>query len=102
MWDINYTNKTFCWQSILYYWSTSVITSITQILFFSFLQDYYEEMYMNQLNLAYCFNKPKDKWLRNYFYEQCYKTAQLIKIDGGRKEAEAHANMGLVREEQGR
>ncbi|XP_066488519.1 tetratricopeptide repeat protein 29 [Tiliqua scincoides] len=63
--------------------------------------EYYEEMYINQLNLAYCFNKPEDKWLRNYFYEQCYKTAQLIKIDGGRKEAEAHTNMGLVYEEQG-
>nr|XP_056711021.1 tetratricopeptide repeat protein 29 [Euleptes europaea] len=63
--------------------------------------EYYEEMYLNQLSLAYCFNKPEDRWLRNYFYEQCYKTAQLIKIDGGRKEAEAHSNMGLVYEEQG-
>uniref|UniRef100_A0A8D2J486 Tetratricopeptide repeat protein 29 n=1 Tax=Varanus komodoensis TaxID=61221 RepID=A0A8D2J486_VARKO len=63
--------------------------------------EYYEEMYTNQLNLAYCFNKPEDKWLRNYFYEQCYKTAQLIKIDGGKKEAQAHSNMGLVYEEQG-
>lgn len=59
-------------------------------------------MYDNQLSLAQCFNKPEDKWLRNYFYEQCYKTAQLIKIDGGKKEAEAHTNMGLVYEEQGR
>lgn len=63
--------------------------------------EYYEEMYDNQLSLAQCFNKPEDKWLRNYFYEQCYKTAQLIKIDGGKKEAEAHTNMGLVYEEQG-
>ncbi|XP_061440735.1 tetratricopeptide repeat protein 29 isoform X2 [Rhineura floridana] len=63
--------------------------------------EYYEEVYSNQLNLAYCFNKPEDKWLRNYFYEQCYKTAQLIKIDGGRREAEAHSNMGFVYEEQG-
>uniref|UniRef100_A0A670YSG3 Tetratricopeptide repeat protein 29 n=1 Tax=Pseudonaja textilis TaxID=8673 RepID=A0A670YSG3_PSETE len=61
----------------------------------------YEEVYSNQLNLTYCFNKTEDRWLRNYFYEQCYKTAQLIKIDGGRKEAEAHSNMGLVYEEQG-
>uniref|UniRef100_A0A8C3RPC6 Tetratricopeptide repeat protein 29 n=1 Tax=Chelydra serpentina TaxID=8475 RepID=A0A8C3RPC6_CHESE len=63
--------------------------------------EYYEEVYNNQLNLAYCFNNPEDKWLRNYFYEQCFSTAQLIKIDGGKKEAEAHANMGLVNEEQG-
>ncbi|XP_070804768.1 tetratricopeptide repeat protein 29 [Pituophis catenifer annectens] len=60
----------------------------------------YGEVYSNQLNLAYCFNKTEDRWLRNYFYEQCYNTAQLIKIDGGRKEAEAHSNMGLVYEEQ--
>ncbi|XP_034257378.1 tetratricopeptide repeat protein 29 isoform X2 [Pantherophis guttatus] len=60
----------------------------------------YGEVYCNQLNLAYCFNKTEDRWLRNYFYEQCYNTAQLIKIDGGRKEAEAHSNMGLVYEEQ--
>uniref|UniRef100_A0A8C6YX66 Tetratricopeptide repeat protein 29 n=1 Tax=Nothoprocta perdicaria TaxID=30464 RepID=A0A8C6YX66_NOTPE len=61
----------------------------------------YEEVYNNQLNLAYCFNDSEDKWLRNYFYEQCFNTAQLIKIDGGKKEAQAHANMGLISEEQG-
>uniref|UniRef100_A0A8C0J5U6 Tetratricopeptide repeat protein 29 n=1 Tax=Chelonoidis abingdonii TaxID=106734 RepID=A0A8C0J5U6_CHEAB len=63
--------------------------------------EYYEEVYNNQLKLAYCFNNTEDKWLRNYFYEQCLSTALLIKIDGGKKEAEAHANMGLVNEEQG-
>uniref|UniRef100_A0A8C5EZE2 Tetratricopeptide repeat domain 29 n=1 Tax=Gopherus evgoodei TaxID=1825980 RepID=A0A8C5EZE2_9SAUR len=64
--------------------------------------EYYEEVYNNQLKLAYCFNNTEDKWLRNYFYEQCLSTAQLIKIDGGKKESEAHANMGLVNEEQGK
>ncbi|XP_064366854.1 tetratricopeptide repeat protein 29 isoform X2 [Dromaius novaehollandiae] len=62
---------------------------------------HYEEVYHNQLNLAYCFNAPEDKWLRNYFYEQCFNTVHLIKIDGGKKEAQAHANMGLINEEQG-
>uniref|UniRef100_A0A8C3JUR2 Tetratricopeptide repeat protein 29 n=1 Tax=Calidris pygmaea TaxID=425635 RepID=A0A8C3JUR2_9CHAR len=62
---------------------------------------HYEEMYDNQLNLAYCFNDPEDKWLSNYFYEQCFNTAQLVKIDGGKREAQAHANMGLICEEQG-
>ncbi|XP_067153216.1 tetratricopeptide repeat protein 29 [Apteryx mantelli] len=62
---------------------------------------HYEEVYNNQLNLAYCFNDSEGKWLRNYFYEQCFNTAQLIKIDGGKKEAQAHANMGLINEEQG-
>ncbi|XP_042652806.1 tetratricopeptide repeat protein 29 [Tyto alba] len=63
---------------------------------------HYEEVYDSQLNLAYyCFNDPEDKWLSNYFYEQCFNTAQLIKIDGGKREAQAHANMGLINEEQG-
>ncbi|XP_040438269.1 tetratricopeptide repeat protein 29 [Falco naumanni] len=62
---------------------------------------HYEEVYDNQLNLAYCFNDPEDKWLSHYFYEQCFNTAQLIKIDGGRREAQAHVNMGLINEEQG-
>ncbi|NXL93619.1 TTC29 protein, partial [Alectura lathami] len=62
---------------------------------------HYEEVFDNQLNLAYCFNDPEDKWLRNYFYEQCFNTAQLIKTDGGRRQAQAHAHMGLIDEEQG-
>lgn len=63
---------------------------------------HYEEVYDNQLNLAYCFSDPEDKWLSNYFYEQCFNTAQLIKIDGGKREAQAHANIGLINEEQGK
>ncbi|XP_053922143.1 tetratricopeptide repeat protein 29 isoform X1 [Cuculus canorus] len=62
---------------------------------------HYEKVYDNQLNLAYCFNDYEDKWLRNYFYEKCFNTAQLAKIDGGKREAQAHANMGLLNEEQG-
>ncbi|KFP91966.1 Tetratricopeptide repeat protein 29, partial [Apaloderma vittatum] len=61
----------------------------------------YEEVYDNQLNLAYGFNDPEEKWLSNYFYEQCFNTAQRIKIDGGKREAQAHAHMGLINEEQG-
>ncbi|XP_009984786.1 PREDICTED: tetratricopeptide repeat protein 29-like, partial [Tauraco erythrolophus] len=61
---------------------------------------HYEEVYDNQLNLACGFNDPEDKWLSNYFYEQCFNTAQLIKIDGGRRQAQAHANMGIINEEQ--
>lgn len=61
---------------------------------------HYEKVYDNQLNLAYCFNE--DKWLSNYFYEQCFNTAQQVKIDGGKREAQAHADMGIVNEEQGK
>ncbi|XP_021249528.1 tetratricopeptide repeat protein 29 isoform X2 [Numida meleagris] len=60
-----------------------------------------EEVYDNQLNVAYCFNDPEEKELRNYFYEQCFNTAQLIKTDGGKRQAQAHAHMGLINEEQG-
>uniref|UniRef100_A0A8C3BDR2 Tetratricopeptide repeat protein 29 n=1 Tax=Cairina moschata TaxID=8855 RepID=A0A8C3BDR2_CAIMO len=62
---------------------------------------HYGEVYDNQLNLAYCFNDPEDEWLRNYFYERCFNTAQLIKTDGGKRQAQAHAHAGLISEEQG-
>ncbi|XP_010142285.1 PREDICTED: tetratricopeptide repeat protein 29, partial [Buceros rhinoceros silvestris] len=62
---------------------------------------HYEKVYDNQLNLAYCFNDFEDKWLSNYFYEQCFNTAQQVKIDGGKREAQAHADMGIINEEQG-
>ncbi|NXG17950.1 TTC29 protein, partial [Grallaria varia] len=61
----------------------------------------YEEMYDNQLNLAYSFNDPEDKWLSDSFYEQCFNTAQLVQIDGGKRKAQAHVNMGFISEEQG-
>lgn len=68
-------------------------------LFFVF-KGHYGEVYDNQLNLAYCFNDPEDEWLRNYFYERCFNTAQLIKTDGGKRQAQAHAHAGLISEEQ--
>ncbi|XP_051820884.1 tetratricopeptide repeat protein 29 isoform X1 [Antechinus flavipes] len=61
----------------------------------------YEEMYNNIFALARYFDNPDDKWLRDYFYGRCFKIGQLIKIDGGRKLAEAYANMGLLHEENG-
>lgn len=51
--------------------------------------------------MAYCFDDSEEKQLRNYFYEQCFNTAQLIKTDGGKRQAQAHAYMGLINEEQG-
>ncbi|XP_010183208.1 PREDICTED: tetratricopeptide repeat protein 29, partial [Mesitornis unicolor] len=61
---------------------------------------HYEEVYDNQLNLAYYFSDSEDKWLSHYFYEQCFNTAQLVKIDGGKREAQAHVNMALINEVQ--
>ncbi|XP_072477294.1 tetratricopeptide repeat protein 29 isoform X1 [Notamacropus eugenii] len=65
------------------------------------LAAHHEEMYDNLFALACYFNNPDDKWLRNYFYERCFNIAQLIKTDGGRKEAEAYSHMGLLFEENG-
>ncbi|KAM4807697.1 tetratricopeptide repeat protein 29 [Rhinophrynus dorsalis] len=62
---------------------------------------YHEEVYKNQLALAQYFKHLDDRWLSDHFFECCYQTAQKIKNDGGRKEAESHANLGLVDEEHG-
>ncbi|XP_077135407.1 tetratricopeptide repeat protein 29 isoform X1 [Ranitomeya variabilis] len=62
---------------------------------------YYEEVYINQLALAQYFKTLDDHWLSNHFYEYCFETSKKIKIDGGRKEAEAHANLAIVAEEHG-
>ncbi|XP_032320428.1 tetratricopeptide repeat protein 29 [Camelus ferus] len=64
-------------------------------------KEYFEDVYNNLYALACYFNNSEDKWVRNHFYERCLKIAQLIKIDGGKKEAEAHAHMGLLFEEEG-
>nr|XP_012639214.1 tetratricopeptide repeat protein 29 [Microcebus murinus] len=62
---------------------------------------YFEDVYQNLYALACYFNNSEDKWVRNHFYERCFGIAQLIKIDGGKREAEAHGNMGLLHEEDG-
>ncbi|XP_012582250.1 PREDICTED: tetratricopeptide repeat protein 29 isoform X2 [Condylura cristata] len=63
--------------------------------------EYFHDVYTNLYALACYFNNSEDKWVRNHFYERCFKVAKLIKIDGGRREAEAHAHMGLLHEEEG-
>ncbi|KAB0359953.1 hypothetical protein FD754_004109, partial [Muntiacus muntjak] len=65
-------------------------------------KEYFEEVYNNLYALACYFNNSEDKWVRNHFYERCFKIAQVIKIDGGKKEAEAHGHMGLLFEEDER
>uniref|UniRef100_A0A8C2LEH5 Tetratricopeptide repeat protein 29 n=1 Tax=Cricetulus griseus TaxID=10029 RepID=A0A8C2LEH5_CRIGR len=62
---------------------------------------YYEEVYNNLYALACYFDNSEDKWVRNHFYERCFNIAKLIKADGGKKEAEAQAHMGLLFEEEG-
>uniref|UniRef100_A0A8C4RZR7 Tetratricopeptide repeat protein 29 n=1 Tax=Erpetoichthys calabaricus TaxID=27687 RepID=A0A8C4RZR7_ERPCA len=60
-----------------------------------------EERYKNQLSLALYFKSAEDKWLSDHFFESCLSTAKLIMVDGGKREAEAHSNMGRVRSEHG-
>ncbi|NP_001089833.1 tetratricopeptide repeat protein 29 [Xenopus laevis] len=62
---------------------------------------YYEDVYKNQLALAQYFQELDDRWLSYHFFECCFQTATKIKSDGGRKEAEAHENLGLAEEEHG-
>lgn len=62
-----------------------------------YLEDVYNSLYV----LACYFNNPEDKWVRNHFYERCFDVARLIKFDGGKKEAEAQAHLGLLYEEDG-
>lgn len=69
--------------------------------FFPPFKEYFEDVYNNLYALACYFNNSEDKWVRNHFYERCFKIAQLIKVDGGKKEAEAYAHMGLLHEEDG-
>ncbi|XP_036170596.1 tetratricopeptide repeat protein 29 [Myotis myotis] len=63
---------------------------------------YFEDVYDNLYALACYFNNSEDKWVRNHFYKRCFEIAELIKIDGGKKEAEAHGHMGLLFEEEGK
>ncbi|XP_016062349.1 PREDICTED: tetratricopeptide repeat protein 29 [Miniopterus natalensis] len=64
-------------------------------------KEYFEDVYNNLYALACYFNNSEDKWVRNHFYKRCFQIAQLIKIDGGKKEAEAQGHMGLLYEEDG-
>ncbi|KAJ8403610.1 hypothetical protein AAFF_G00349360 [Aldrovandia affinis] len=61
----------------------------------------YEEVYDNQVQLARYFVDPEDKWLAHYFYENSLISARKVKMDGGRREAEANSSMGQVYTERG-
>ncbi|KAM5229933.1 tetratricopeptide repeat protein 29 isoform 2-T3 [Hipposideros larvatus] len=64
-------------------------------------KEFLEDVYNNINALACYFSNSEDKWVRNHFYQRCFQIAQLIKSDGGKKEAEAHGHMGLLFEEDG-
>ncbi|XP_029610509.1 tetratricopeptide repeat protein 29 [Salmo trutta] len=58
-------------------------------------------VYDQQVFLAQYFREPEDRWLSCHFYQTSLNSARRVKIDGGRKEAEALANMGQVYMDQG-
>ncbi|XP_028973645.2 tetratricopeptide repeat protein 29 isoform X2 [Esox lucius] len=61
----------------------------------------WSEVYDNQLCLAQYFRDTDDMWLSSHFYQASLASAQRVKMDGGRKEAEASSNMGRVYMEEG-
>uniref|UniRef100_A0A4W4E2E1 Tetratricopeptide repeat domain 29 n=1 Tax=Electrophorus electricus TaxID=8005 RepID=A0A4W4E2E1_ELEEL len=61
----------------------------------------YVEVYENYLALARFFSEPEDRWIRYHFYELSLLSAGKIKMDSGKREAEANGHMGEVYLEQG-
>lgn len=59
-------------------------------------------MYDNHLCLAMFFTEPKDKWLKHHFFQLALQSARKIKIDSGKREAEANLHMGQIYLENGK
>ncbi|XP_072553173.1 tetratricopeptide repeat protein 29 isoform X2 [Salminus brasiliensis] len=63
--------------------------------------DQYEEVYDNYLALAKFFSEPDDRWLQRHFYELSLLSARKVKMDFGKRKAEARAHIGQLYLEQG-
>ncbi|KAI4886193.1 hypothetical protein NFI96_024032, partial [Prochilodus magdalenae] len=63
--------------------------------------DQYVEVYENYLALAKFFSEPDDRWLQHRFFKLSLLSARKVKMDSGRKEAEANAHIGQLYLEQG-
>ncbi|XP_031441258.1 tetratricopeptide repeat protein 29 isoform X2 [Clupea harengus] len=61
----------------------------------------FAKVYEEQLALAGYFTGPGEDWLSLYFHQVALRSAQRVRLDGGRKEAEANANLARVYLEQG-
>ncbi|XP_076840017.1 tetratricopeptide repeat protein 29 isoform X2 [Brachyhypopomus gauderio] len=59
------------------------------------------EVYENYLALARFFSEPEGRWLRCRFYELSLLSARKVKMDCGRREAEANGHVGQTYLEQG-
>ncbi|XP_017566941.1 tetratricopeptide repeat protein 29 isoform X2 [Pygocentrus nattereri] len=61
----------------------------------------YVEVYENYLALAKFFSEPDDRWLQHHFYKLSLLSARKVKMDSGKREAEANAHIGQLYLEQG-
>ncbi|XP_066528318.1 tetratricopeptide repeat protein 29 [Hoplias malabaricus] len=61
----------------------------------------YAEVYENYLDLAKFFSEQEDRWLQQHFYKLSLLSARKVKMDFGRREAEANAHIGQLYLEQG-
>lgn len=56
----------------------------------------YGEMYDNHLCLARFFTEPEDEWLKHNFFQLALQSARKLKIDSGKREAEALLHIGQI------
>lgn len=59
------------------------------------------EVYESYSALARFFSEPEDMWLRHHFYELSLEAARKVKMDSGRREAEASEHLGHLYLERG-
>ncbi|KAF5897275.1 tetratricopeptide repeat protein 29 isoform X1, partial [Clarias magur] len=63
--------------------------------------DKFVEVYESYSALAKFFSEPEDMWLRHHFYELSLEAARKVKMDSGRREAEASEHLGHLYLERG-
>jgi len=61
----------------------------------------WEDVYACRHRLADYFLETGDHWLSDHFFKTALETSRNIRLDGRKREAEAHCNMGLVFERNG-
>ncbi|CAK8684012.1 unnamed protein product [Clavelina lepadiformis] len=61
----------------------------------------WEEVYSCRHKLAQYFLETGDGWLSDHFFKTALETSLNIRLDGRKREAEAHCNMGLSCERNG-
>jgi len=62
----------------------------------------WKDIYECRVRLAEYFLTGGDKWLSDYFFKSALETSFNIRLDGGRRKAEAYCNMALAIERNGK